>query len=155
MRISEVMKAAISSFIPPNAAKGPELDFASGESVPAIINATRRGDHSMVVIGLATGNDVNATDDLGRTALHFAAAQNLPTIVHSLLSAGAHPNIADFEGYIPLHRAIEQQSIAIVTSLLGSGADPLARTLKNQSSIDLAATSGNRIIIEILKNLRH
>jgi len=155
MRISEVMKAAFSSFVPPQPTRGQEPGLVSGEAVPAIINATRRGDHSMVVINLATGNDVNETDHLGRTALHFAAAQNLPTIVHALLSAGAHPNIADFEGYTPLHRAIEQQSIAIVTSLLASGAEPSARTADDDTALDIAESSGNKIIAEILRNVRH
>lgn len=155
MRISEVVKAALSSFVPPNPTRGQEPGLVSGEAVPAIIDATRRGDHSMVVINLATGNDVNEADHLGRTALHFAAAQNLPTIVHALLSSGAHPNIADFDGYTPLHRAIEQQSIAIVTSLLASGADPSAQTADNQSATDMAATSGNKIVGEVLRSARH
>lgn len=156
MRISEVMKAAISSFTPFDSTKIDDVvPEEPGRTSFPIVDATRRGDHSMVVIALATGNDVNQKDDHDRTALHFAAAQNLPTIVHSLLSAGASPNLADNDGYTPLHRAIDQQSISIVTALLSAGANAGAQIADGRTALEIAETSGNRMIAEILSNIRH
>ena len=154
MRISNAVKAAISSFVPGfrPAASGRGASRPTG---PALIEATRRGDQSMVVICLATGSNVDQVDAQGRSALHFAAAENQATIVHSLLSAGAAPNARDHEGCTPLHRAVEQQSIEIVTSLLAAGADRAAKTRDEISVADVAEKTGNRIIMQLVSHTRH
>lgn len=41
---------------------------------------------------------VNAVDELGRTALHIAAAKGKPDVVRILLEAGANPNAVDAHG---------------------------------------------------------
>lgn len=54
---------------------------------------------------LASGVDVNARDDEGCTALHFAADRGAAGAAQLLLSAGADVNAQDGDGQTPLHYA--------------------------------------------------
>ncbi|MFH1114668.1 MAG: ankyrin repeat domain-containing protein [Pseudomonadota bacterium] len=50
------------------------------------------------VEALANGEDVNAQNNTGKTALMFAASEGRLTVVETLLKAGADPNLKDKEG---------------------------------------------------------
>lgn len=63
----------------------------------------------------------------GRTPLHLAAALDAPTIVLSLLEAGASPVALDARGLTPLHVAAQEGRCDVARVLLAHGADPHIR----------------------------
>ena len=63
------------------------------------------------------------TDSFGRTALHYACADDDPQLCRRLLSEGADPNAKDRDSWTPLHFAAQASSLELVDLLLTSGAD--------------------------------
>ena len=59
-------------------------------------------------------------DELGRTPLHYAAADGDAARVQELLTSGADPNAQDDNGWTPLHFAAQGKSAAITRVLLGA-----------------------------------
>ncbi|KAM6306935.1 LOW QUALITY PROTEIN: ankyrin repeat domain-containing protein 54-like [Podargus strigoides] len=83
---------------------------------------------------LEDGTDPCATDDKGRTALHFASCNGNDHIVQLLLDHGADPNQRDGLGNTPLHLANCTNHVPVITTLLRGGArvdalDRAGRTL--------------------------
>ena len=70
-----------------------------------LISAARVGYARDVRYWLRHHADVNATDQAGRTALHYAAQLGLAgmRVVKMLIKAQADPNIPDNQGLTPLH----------------------------------------------------
>ena len=81
----------------------------------------------MVALLLANKADVTGTDEIGFTALHYAA----PGIAQELLSHGADVNVKgrgkDTRDWTPLHSAVENNAKDAVAFLLKNKADPNAR----------------------------
>jgi len=85
---------------------------------------------------LRAGEEINASDKNGVTALHHAVRFRSPTAVKTLLEHGANVNQAcRRNGSTPLHRAVtqtgapgtagrNQAAVEIVKLLLAAGADP-------------------------------
>lgn len=61
-------------------------------------------------------------DRIGRTALHYAAADGQEDEVSGLLREGADPNAQDDSGWSPLHFAAQAGSPTITSLLLAAGA---------------------------------
>lgn len=57
-------------------------------------------------VAIDAGNDVNATDAAGNTALHTAASRRLSTVVQLLADSGANLNTQNEEGQTPLAMAV-------------------------------------------------
>ena len=58
-----------------------------------------------VQLALALGNDINAVDDKGETAMHGAASKHVPSVVRYLAQSGAKIEIwnqPNNEGFTPL-----------------------------------------------------
>jgi hypothetical protein len=73
---------------------------------------------------LEHGANVNATDDHGRTPLHFAANfLDHDPMVKLLLENGANVNAADGRGLTPLHYACWKRAPLVARILLENGAD--------------------------------
>jgi ankyrin repeat protein len=85
----------------------------------------------MVKVLLDAGANVNAVDRLGRTPLHYAAAQGFDPIVEALRQAGAKVDDKDNQGNTPADLAT---SHALTTTLdllkAGPGAGPTAESTK-------------------------
>ena len=61
-----------------------------------------------------------------------------PSVVKTLLDAGADPNARDEDGFTPLHVAAgHSKTPAVVKILLDAGADPNARTTTGKTAWDL------------------
>ncbi|MFI7337691.1 ankyrin repeat domain-containing protein [Streptomyces sp. NPDC050085] len=61
-------------------------------------------------------------DRLGRTAVHYAAADGDVDALRVLLAEGADPGAADAAGWTPLHFAAQAQAPSVVEVLLAEGA---------------------------------
>ena len=92
----------------------------------------------------ASGVDPNARDEDGRTALHWAAAWDVPVAlaaVAALLEAGADPNARDRVDSTPLHWVAERGNWAMVAPLVEGGANPNARNIGDATALSYAARS--------------
>jgi len=63
--------------------------------------AARLGDIRTIQLLIEGGQDVNATGDMGRTALHNARDKKNDAIANYLLAHGASTNIIDDFGHLP------------------------------------------------------
>ena len=113
----------------------------------SIHGAARDGDIEAVKDFLASGTDVNKKDDKARTALHFAANQQ---IAKFLVSNEADINAKSNNGLTPLHYAASLGHRDVVELLIANGADVSLKTKWGQTPIQDAACSGYKEIVELL-----
>jgi ankyrin repeat protein len=79
------------------------------ETDHALIDASREGNIEAVQQHLASGTDVNAKDNRGRTPLLWAAFTDRMEIAELLIAKGADVNAKSKEGKTPLDRAINKE----------------------------------------------
>jgi hypothetical protein len=71
-----------------------------------------------------TGLQVTDKDEVGRTALHAAAAANMAATTNKLLNMGANPFVADAEGKSPVLLAIASGKVDALRVILDHEAEP-------------------------------
>ena len=115
------------------------------------------------------GADINKMDNTGKNSLHMACKKyGAPSIVKLLIKNGANVNEPEKNVFAntPLHlAAMNKSDIAyfdknkgneankeIATILLAAGADPELKNAKGDTVMELAESSRNHWIVEILKN---
>jgi len=96
-----------------------------GETVLHLATSHNHADNRprLIEVLLAAGVAMDARDQAGNTALHWAAGFGCVACVPLLLNAGADPVARRLDGGTPLHRAAPEAA----TLLLAAGADPLVR----------------------------
>ena len=102
------------------------------------------GDIEALVALLDSGSSINAQDDNGWTALHFATQGCHSKIVEELLSRGAASDLVNSHGNSPLWVGImnARGNFSIVKSLLAAGADPDRKNAHGRSPRDMAVVMG-------------
>lgn len=83
----------------------------------------RRQDLYGIKFELARGDDPNAVDETGRTALHWAALECHSSVIRLLIKRGADVNAPDLRGETPLHYAARAANLEAARLLLKAGAD--------------------------------
>jgi ankyrin repeat protein len=96
------------------------------------------------------GNDVNAPQPDGATALHWAAHWDDVDTAELLLRAGAKPNAQTNHGVTPLALACENRSVAMVEKLLQGGANPNVAESNGQMPLMVAARTGSADVVNLL-----
>ena len=91
--------------------------------------------------------DINYQNKDGRTALHFAAAQDNNRIAQLLLEHGANITTADWQGWTPLHVAVDANAFAVVKTLIDHKANLFTENVEGKTPQDYAK---NDIMKEIL-----
>ncbi|MCE5323881.1 ankyrin repeat domain-containing protein [bacterium] len=107
---------------------------------------------------IKNGADVNATDEDGRTALHFAVFNNNYGIAKTLLENGAEVNVKEHSseggfcgwGWYPLHLALRNENKDMIRLLVDHGADVNAVRSDGWPPLDTAAYHGQPDMIELL-----
>ncbi len=85
--------------------------------------------------------DVDAVDQFGERAIHWAAAYHSKDIVEFLLKKGASIAAVDGNGHTPLIWAIGWKRFDTITFLLKQGADLLIKDVENKNALDWARDS--------------
>ena len=128
------------------------LPVLAGPESP-VADAAMRGDAAAVRSLIAEGEDVNAAQGDGMTALHWAARNRDGALVRTLLEAGAKVGAGTRIGhYTPLHLASEAGAGEVVEILLGAAADP-ERAIEvggGARPLHFAAASGSERVIAAL-----
>lgn len=126
-------------------AQGGDPNERSGDGRTLLILATIEGELEMVKLLLEQGGDINAQDDLGYSALHYAAQNYLPKIATHLVGWGARVDIEDNHGNTPLGRAVfdSRGRGEVITILLNAGADKNHCNKHSQTPLSLAKLIAN------------
>jgi ankyrin repeat protein len=119
----------------------------------SLLQAIKAGNIEAVKQHLEAGTDVNASDNLGRTALHKASGwQGQREIVELLISNGADVNAKRSDGAIPLHYAVYYNRMENAEILLSNGADLNAKDGDQNGATPLheAAWRSRKEIVDLL-----
>ncbi len=85
--------------------------------VESFVKAAKENNIEQIQTLLKAGEDVNAKNSLGNTALHYAVANGNPDAIKVLLENGADVNIANEKGWTPQAIAEKKNFGEIVTML--------------------------------------
>src|SRR5262245_38220489 len=108
-----------------------------------VADAAMTGDAAGVRAALTSGEDVNAAQGDGMTALHWASRRGDVEVVTMLLAAGANVKASTRLGsYTPLLLASEAGHAAVLEALAAAGADPKVTTASGVTPLMLASASG-------------
>jgi ankyrin repeat protein len=121
---------------------------AAGKS--DVADAAMRGDTAAVQKLIAAKADVNAPQNDGATALHWAVYRNDREMVGLLVRAGANPKAANRQGSTPLWLAGIGGNASIIAALLEAGADPNEKLPLGRTPLMIAARTGN---VDAIKTL--
>ena len=117
------------------------LHGATGKS--PVADAAMQHDRAAVQTLLKRGEDVNAAQADGMTALHWAASHGDAELAQLLIYAGANLRAATrINGYTPLFVASQYGHAAVIETLLKGGADAKAVSRSGSTPLMLAAASG-------------
>jgi ankyrin repeat protein len=117
-----------------------------------IADAAMHGDVDSVRILIRDGEEVNAAQGDGMTALHWAAENGDIEMLEMLISAGANPEAVTRLGrYTPLHLASKIGRETSVVSLLRLGSAVNPRTTTGAvTPLHFAAASGSQVAVKAL-----
>ncbi|HEV8394058.1 MAG TPA: ankyrin repeat domain-containing protein [Vicinamibacterales bacterium] len=115
-----------------------------------IADAAMRGDAAAVRALLAKKVNVNAPQNDGSTALHWAVQRGNAELINLLVRAGANVKAATREGVTPLWLASQNGDPAALGALLEAGADPNEKLPHGRSPLMIAARTGNVAAMTVL-----
>jgi hypothetical protein len=111
--------------------------------VTDIVDAARRGDYHAVHRLIADEPElIDATDDSGYTALHWAGIRGHWRIFRELVEAGAPVDAIGDDGGTPLHWASHHDRADMVELLLDAGADVTVRNRWGRTPLHVTARRG-------------
>ena len=128
--------------------------FARSFEGATILHLIARANHAEILSKLLKSglfvNYINAIDDHGRTALHYAVSQDSYESVLVLLVHRARVNKLDNLNLAPLHLAARHDSARTARLLLQYDANPDIQTVMNNSPLHLAAYNNSADVARIL-----
>src|SRR5262245_2312407 len=116
-----------------------------------VADAAMASDRAAVRALLTAGDDVNAAQGDGMTALHWAARHGDTDLVRMLIAAGANVRATTRLGnYTPLLMASDLGHAGAIEALIAAGADPKGTTASGVTPLMLASASGQVEAVEAL-----
>jgi len=125
-------------------------DYLTNEKRPSIHQATFDGLIEKVERMVEQGADVNARDNVGRTPLHIAAAENHTLDMRVLFNLGADLNAKDGQGRTPMMYAAADGKADAVTLLVSQQANVQLEDEDGMRAYDWARSSGNNQLTSFL-----
>lgn len=147
--------------------------------------AARVGDLKAITSMLELGNDVNAKDEAGRTALHIAATSGQTEVLLALLEAGADPGLesnrhgsalaaaaragqgevvvallengenSEVQKASALYAANQRRDPELVRVLLSHGADPVIGDGSDMPPLEHALQYGSEALVDVYVDAGH
>jgi ankyrin repeat protein len=115
-----------------------------------VADAAMRGDKAAVRKLISAKADVNAPQNDGATALHWAVYRGDRELVTELIRAGANPKAANREGATPMWLAAVNGDAAILAALLEGGADANEKLPLGRTPLMIASRTGNVDAMKVL-----
>ena len=118
-----------------------------------LMEAVNQSHRDKIALLLAQGEEVNARDAYGNTALILAARSGRSDIVQLLIDHGADVNQKDRVGNSPLidlARYPSKNALAVINILIAEGADVQAKNIYNNTALMNAVRSGQSELVELL-----
>src|SRR5712691_652596 len=109
-----------------------------------------RGDKAAVRTLIGQRADVNAPQNDGATALHWAVYRGDRELAVMLIRAGANVKAANREGVTPLWLASVNGDASILTALIEGGADPNEKLPLGRTPLMIAARTGTVDAMKVL-----
>jgi len=122
----------------------------ASEVLPPVVEAAKNGRGEVVTRLIASGENVNAAEVDGTTALHWAARAADAPLVKQLLAAGAKADAVNRYGITPLQLAAENGDANILRTLLAAGADPNGVLPEGETVLMTAARTGAPEALRVL-----
>ena len=123
---------------------------ANSRDLELMMDAVRINNIGAMKTLAGTANDLNMTDNDGRTVLMHAAANGLDEIVRILIKSGADVNIKTPDGWTALMFAAARGREAIVGELLAAKADPNSKDGMGRTALLLAVMDNYQNITAML-----
>ena len=124
------------------------VSIAAGRS--DVADAAMGGDKTAVQKLIAQRADVNAPQNDGATALHWAVFRSDKEMVDLLIRAGANAKAANRDGATPLWLASVNGDAPIIEALIKGGADPNEKQPLGRTPLMEASRTGNVAAMKVL-----
>ncbi len=111
------------------------------------------GSTKLISLLITKGANVNASDSLNNSVLHYAVIRNRVDVVEMLINEGANVNAKNITGYTPLITAAGYGFIKVIRSLLGADADVNAVTNRSHSALWMAIKKGKSRTAQLLREV--
>lgn len=126
------------------------VGFQSEKQMTPLMTAASLGNKKIVELLLDHGADMDLRDNLGYTALHWAAYYNHSAVAEALVKRGASLNIQDRKGSTPLILAAYYGHLGTVKALVEGGAKTDIEDKRGQTALALARQGGFTEVEEFL-----
>ena len=107
-----------------------------------LIEAAYQGRLPRVRELLTQGASIDAQDEYGYAALHWAAQAGWPLTTKELIARGATVDMRDAQGRTPLLLATVRKHVEVARVLVGAGADPNAKDAQGNAPLAYARAKG-------------
>ncbi|XP_025780593.1 ankyrin repeat and death domain-containing protein 1B [Puma concolor] len=145
--------AVVRPWIPKH--EGPREEAAAGHEIllpneRSFQNAAKSNNLDLMEKLFEKKVNINAVNNMNRTALHFAVGANHLSSVDFLLNRKARVDVADKHGLTVIHLAAWSGSLEIMLMLVRAGADQRAKNQDGMNALHFAAQNNNVRIVEYL-----
>jgi ankyrin repeat protein len=116
----------------------PIITMSANAGVGALLAAGKNNDVEALLRALSAGVSVNATNQIGQTALHVASIWGNSKVVQALLQGRADTSASNQFGVTPLHYAAQNGKYEVAQLLLAAGADTKAEAKNGMKPYETA-----------------